>query len=207
MQVLARGDHTQGSNQFSYRLFLTRQTAPYALSTLPYFANGVTKTATTSNTFNYTKTINPRAINVFRFSKNAFEMKRDSSIYATFTPEKLKALGWKNFYNYTNSLPARALSGYFSVSGTFPETVEPSDTFTWEDDLSLHRGKHTLYLGMRAMRGYNYHDPLVVRRMGSYSFNGQFSGSALSDFMLGSPFFFEQQNEQTAHERQTQFAW
>ncbi len=207
LQILARGDHTLKSNQFSYRLFLTRLSAPYALSTLPYFTEGVTKTATTSNTFNYTKTINSRAINLFRFSKNAFEMKRDSSKYATFTPDKLRALGWRNFYNYTNYLPALALSGYFSVSGTFPETVEPSDTFTWEDDLSLHRGKHTLYLGMRAMRSYNYHDPLVVRRMGSYSFNGQFSGSALSDFMLGKPFFFEQQNEQTAHEQQTQLAW
>jgi hypothetical protein len=207
LQILAKADHTMGSNQFSYRLFLTRQSAPYALSNLPYFTEGITKVATTSNTFNYTKTINPSTINVFRFSKNAFEMIRDSSKYATFTQDKLRALGWQNFYNYTNYLPALAVSGYFNVSGTFPETVEPSDTWTWEDDLSLHRGKHTIYLGMRVMRAYNYHDPLVVRRMGSYSFNGQFSGSALSDFMLGRPFFFEQQNEQTAHEQQTQLAF
>jgi hypothetical protein len=208
LQFLGRADHSHGNNQFSYRLFLTRQTAPYALSTLPHFTNGLTKTASTSNTFNYTRTISPRTINVFRFSKNAFELVRDSSKYAVFTPERLRSLGWSpNYYNYTNYLPALSISGYFSVSGTFPETVEPSDTFTWEDDLSLHRGRHTLSLGMRAMRGFNDHDPIVVRRMGSYSFNGQFSGSALSDFMLGMPFFFEQQNEQTAHERQTQLAW
>jgi len=132
---------------------------------------------------------------------------RDSE-YDQYPIEELRALGWsKNYYNYTKYIPAMTLSGFFSLSTENVKLVRASDTLTWEDDLSLHRGNHSFMIGFRAMRAYQNDGAIVVRSMGTYQFNGTFSGSALTDFMLGRPSFFEQQNEQGATVAATSLAW
>ena len=68
-----------------------------------------------------------------------------------------------------------------------------------EDDLSIHRGKHNLSMGVRFMRSYYRVRDNDVREAGIYSFSGQLSGSGLTDFMLGTPASFEQQNQQFAN--------
>ncbi|MEO7650541.1 MAG: TonB-dependent receptor, partial [Bryobacteraceae bacterium] len=80
-----------------------------------------------------------------------------------------------------------------------------SPTWTWEDDLSLHRGKHNVSLGVRVMRTYYRVRDNDVREAGSYTYSGQNTGTGLTDFMLGRPTAFEQQNRQFANIHATYF--
>jgi hypothetical protein len=198
-QVLARVDHTQGLNQFTWRTYITRITSPSAFGNLPYFDNGISFTHTGVHTLTFTRILTPKTINVFRFSYNSWHAGAPDSGPNGFTLNDLRAMGWsQNYYDYTTYFPAMAVSGFFNVSTSLTHIVRGSNTFTWEDDLSLLRGKHTIQAGARVMRANQNDGDAIVRSMGSYTFNGAFTGSALTDFMLGRPSFFEQQNEQFA---------
>jgi len=203
-QVIVRGDHTQGKNLFTWRGYLTRNAGPANFGNLPFWSGAGTSVLRTDiHTFSWTRSLTPSTANVFRFSYNKWRTGTQSD-FTIATPEKLRSLGWSpNFVNGVqpasfNFFPRLDVSGFVDFSTVLPRIIRGSDTFTFEDDFSIVRGRHNLQIGTRMMRAYQDDGAIVVRAMGSYSFSGQFTGSPLTDFMTGLPNFFEQQNEQGA---------
>lgn len=92
-RVLARGDHNQGLNQFTWRSYLSRGTTPLAYGALPSFANGRSMTNTAIHTFSHTRIFTARTINIMRFSYNSWDEGRASE-YDKYPIEELRALGW-----------------------------------------------------------------------------------------------------------------
>ena len=208
-QIMARGDHHTQRDVLTGRSYWTRQTSPSAYGSLPFFSSaGQDLLKTDNHTFSWTRTASPTVVNVARLSYNRWRSGRDSDLKVG-TADRLQQLGWSE--SYANGVQAASqgffprllVSGFFDVSTVLPFIVRGSDTITFENDMSWHKGKHNIQLGGRLMKAYQDDGDIIVRGMGSYSFNGQFSGSGLSDFMLGRPSFFEQQNEQTASVRHT----
>ncbi|MFN7936566.1 MAG: carboxypeptidase regulatory-like domain-containing protein [Bryobacteraceae bacterium] len=200
-RILARGDQNWGSNQLMYRTYIFRSTTPRALGNLPYFADGTSSVNSQIHTVNYTRFISPRTINLFRFSYNAWDELRGNP-HNEFSLDRLRSeFGFSNnFYSPTPYFPVMAVSGFFTVSDPNPVLIRESDTFTFEDDISLYRGKHSIEAGFRGMKRYQ-HDLSDVRRVGSYSYSGALSGYAPADFLLGRPISFEQQNDQFVDNR------
>jgi hypothetical protein len=206
-RILARGDQMWGSNQLSYRTYLFRSTTPRSLGSLPYFADGTSSVNSQIHTVNYTRFLNPQTINLFRFSYNVWDELRGDP-HSEFPLERLRSeFGFSNnFYSPTPHFPVMAVSGFFTVADANPVLIRESDVFTFEDDVSLFRGKHNMELGFRGMKRYQ-HDLSDVRRVGSFSFSGQFSGVAAADFLLGRPISFEQQNDQFVDNRDNYLGW
>jgi hypothetical protein len=196
-QVLVRGDHTMGSDQFMWRSYWSRNSTPASAGSIPYFAGGGTSyTNSAIHSFSYTRILSTNLVNVARFSWNNWHSGQDLG-YDEFELSDLQDLGWsQNYYNHTKYFPELNVSGFFSVSSSRARTETGSNTFTWEDDLTWHVGRHNVSAGFSAKKAYQKDDYAALRSMGAYTYNGTFSGSALTDFMLGRPSAFEQQNEQ-----------
>jgi hypothetical protein len=195
-RVLARGDQNWGSNQVMYRTYIYRSTTPRALGNLPYFADGTSSFNTQLHTAGYTRVFNPRTINQLRFTYNKWNELRGDP-HDEFALDRLRGeFGFsKNFYSPTPHFPVMAVSGYFTVADPNPLLVRESNVFSWEDDVSLYRGKHSIEIGARVVKRYQ-HDDSDVRRVGSFTYSGSYSGIGISDFLLGRPSLFEQQGDQ-----------
>jgi hypothetical protein len=206
-RILARGDQNWGNNQVMYRTYIFRSTTPRALGNLPYFADGTSAFNTQIHTLNYTRFISPRTINLFRFSYNVWDELRGDP-HNEFPLDRLRnEFGFSNnFFSPTPHFPVMAISGFFTVADPNPLLSRESDVFTFEDDVSLFRGKHNIQLGFRGMKRYQ-DDISDVRRVGSYSFSGALSGFAAADFLLGRPISFEQQNDQVGVTRDNYLGW
>jgi len=201
-QFLVRGDHTQDANQFSFRSFVTRLISPEPNGNLPYFADHELFDKSDLHTLTFTRTLNPRAINVFRASYNNRDFGRRPSAgkHDIFTPDKLRALGWTDqYYNKTGHAPLLTVSGFFTFNNTASAFTFLAPTYTFEDDLTLHRGRHNLSIGARVLRTLYYVRDNTVREAGSFTYSGQNTGAGLTDMMLGRPTAFEQQNQQFAN--------
>lgn len=210
-QIIVRADHTEGKNLFSWRSYVTRLKRPANFGNLPFWTDaGETLNKTDVHGFSWTRSFTVNIANMFRFSYNRWRSGNDSDL-TIGTSENLRELGWSD--DFANGVqpasydffPRLDVSGFMDFSTVLPRIVRGSDTFTFEDDVTLVRGKHNIQFGGRLMRAYQDDGAVVVRSMGSYSFNGQFTGSPLTDFLLGRPSFFEQQNEQGARALQTTF--
>jgi hypothetical protein len=97
-----------------------------------------------------------------------------------------------------------SVSGYFSTyCGTCAAAYFNSNTWSFADDLSLIRGRHQVAFGADLIRtqlnaNNNYN------RDGQFTFNGQFTGLALADFMLGLQNSFDQSKVQATANRETE---
>ena len=96
-----------------------------------------------------------------------------------------------NMYSPVNFLNM-GISGYFnSGCGSCAPAHFDQDSYQVADDIDMIRGRHHFAFGGDYVRmGFNYRNNVVAN--GSFSFNGQFSGDALADFMLGLPSIFQQ---------------
>jgi Carboxypeptidase regulatory-like domain/TonB dependent receptor-like, beta-barrel len=95
-----------------------------------------------------------------------------------------------------------SISGYFnSGCGSCAPAVYTDGQGQIADDLDVIRGRHHLSMGVNWIYNQlNYGN--VFLGNGNYSFNGQLSGDALVDFMLGVPSSFQQGNASLANPRQ-----
>jgi hypothetical protein len=132
-----------------------------------------------------THVFGPGLINEIKLSynKNTFGQLTGHS-YKDNIVEKLAILGL-NQNPRDFGVPGISISGYQGLGDSTTYEV-PHQIYQVLDDVSWMRGRHALKFGADIQRQYyNFVETLTPN--GSFSFNGQFSGNALADFLLGYP--------------------
>ncbi len=107
-----------------------------------------------------------------------------------------------NVYSPVPNYLAIGVSGFFGIGcGSCSPAEYTTQTLQFADDLDVIRGRHHLSFG-----GNYIHNNLdyanVYLNNGTWSFNGQGSGDALVDFMLGHASSFTQGNTAATNQRQ-----
>ena len=150
----------------------------------------------------YTRIISARAVNEFRFSYT-----RSAATFAQQPQsENLAAkIGLKNTSTEPREfgVPSVSVSGYSGFGSFSPTIGNITDRFQWADDFTYTRGKHNLKAGIdfRRLR-YKQRSAQDPRGFMQYQANftnpgpGVNGGSALADFLVGTPGFWQVQLEE-----------
>lgn len=191
-QFLVRGDQVfgRGNHQMNGRLFLTRSDQPAGSGNLPAFVRGTQRQDTDLAGLTHTWTLSPTKINVARFGFNGFFS--DPTYGPTIALDELKRFGFApNYHTYTPNWPLINVQGFFQGSIEQIRITRDFGTWTWSNDFSWIRGRHSIQFGSDGMRTVQ-NTMNLSRTNGSFTYNGNFSGLALTDFMLGRPNLFRQ---------------
>jgi len=131
-----------------------------------------------------TQTISPTVVNETAFNYNG------NRILNTPTGNYQKPSGWNvpEYFaeNNQNRLPQVNIAGNYGVwyeAGSWP-WYNSFDSFQVRDDLSITRGSHNLKMGGSFMRTRKNQD-IFGQTQGSFNFNGNATGDAFADFLLG----------------------
>lgn len=206
-QVLARGDQLfgEGKQQINFRLFSTRTANPVGSGNIPIQQNGTGTTNTDLYGLTYVAVLSPNKVNTARVSLNHWYQFNNYEPQPTL--QDLQQLGFSNnYYTYVPGLPTFAVSGYFNSSIDQIYITRDYHTLTWSDDFSWMHGRHNIQIGHDGI-GTFQKDNNLSRTDGSFSFNGNFSGNAIADFLLGKPVQFYQENPAPDHTRQMDFSF
>lgn len=133
--------------------------------------------------------INSQMINVVRYARQ----------WISGTPNATSGIDLKTAgyaFNSTNpqaaGLPNVTITSYFTQGDAQQPFASRSNSVdTISDDFTWTRGRHTLQFGGEARRdgiGLLY----INRPNGAFTFNANFTGYALADFLLGYPYMFQQ---------------
>src|ERR1022692_1497753 len=201
-QLLARGDEILGGgkHQINFRVFSTRTANPVGSGTIPIQQNGKGTTNTDLYGLTYVALVSPTKVNTFHISLNHWYQFNDYSPKPTL--QDLQQLGFSsNYYTYVAGLPTFAVSGFFQSSIDQIYITRDYHTLAWSDDFSWLHGKHNIQIGHDGIKTYQT-DNNLSRTDGSFSFNGTLSGNAVSDFLIGRPVQFYQENPAPDHTRQ-----
>lgn len=206
-QMLLRGDQTIGSGnqQVSGRMFTTRKSGPTGHGNLPAFQQGTVVLDTDLYGVTHTANISPNKINTARFTFNGYYTNAD------YRPQielaDLKKLGFSdNYYTYTPDFPLFNVTGFFQASIEQIKISRDYNTLAWSDDFFWIRGRNSIQMGTDGIRTYQQ-DANLSRTNGSFTFNGNFSNAALTDFMLGRPSAFRQGSPAPDNVRGLHLAW
>jgi hypothetical protein len=129
----------------------------------------------------------PTIVNEFRFGYN-----RGKTFLVS---QGAEGTNYAAQFGYTNTsanpfdfgVPQAGISGFTTI-GSFPESIGAIDQdFQFVDNLSIMRGDHDLKAGINVIRE-RFFQITDFSGIPSFSFTGQFSGSALGDMLLGIPF-------------------
>jgi hypothetical protein len=131
-------------------------------------------------------TINPTTTNVFTdgFSRNqinTYPTGAAASRSGINIPEVLPG-------NLFNAPPDITISGYSNI-GVGAPNPNANNVFEWKDDLSHVLGSHTLQAGVDILRIQKF-DRGAVNTQGAFTFNGNFTGNAAADFLLGDAYSY-----------------
>jgi Carboxypeptidase regulatory-like domain/TonB dependent receptor len=146
--------------------------------------------------FGDTLTLNPSTLLTSRISYSRSKVKR----YTPSSVPTLTELG----ANVTSSIPNYlnlSVSGAFAViCNNCSPSLFASNNYQLNEDFTMLRGRHEIALGgsWLQLRQTGYGN---FQRNGTFSFNGQITGAALADFMLGFLSSTLQSNGQVLQER------
>ena len=107
-----------------------------------------------------------------------------------------------NIYSPVKNDMQLAVSGHFREGGTNSLSTFDDNSTQFAEDLDIIRGRHHISLGAEIIRPQQ-NVKSVFLSDGSFSFNGQFSGDALLDLMLGLPNDFSQSGANRLDNRKT----
>ncbi len=147
----------------------------------------------TSNTFplysgvlDYTHTFGPRVVNEVRAGTSYYPAEANTVSGGSSATAGLIA------GQPTSYLPALSFSGS-PVGGAFGTVDAPEifhqTTIQFDDTVILSRGKHTTHAGFQFLRYRNNYVPATSNdgAAGDIGFTGNYTGNAVSDFLLGLP--------------------
>jgi hypothetical protein len=131
-------------------------------------------------------TINPSTTNVFTagFSRNqiiTYPTGAAASRGGINIPEALPG-------NLFHAPPDITITGFSNI-GVGSPNPNFNNLFEWKDDLTHIAGKHTIQAGFDILRLQKF-DYGAVNTQGAFTFNGNFTGNAAADFLLGDAFSY-----------------
>jgi Carboxypeptidase regulatory-like domain/TonB dependent receptor len=131
---------------------------------------------------NYTRTINTHLVNLATFGWTN-EVDHFYSQHTSFDPSTIIP-GLTEQYPGLGGLPSVTITGFTGISdsinaGDVIPTDHFSDTLTWDHN------HHTIAAGFSYLRYQFYDYGNGSPSHGSFNFNGQYSGNAFADFLLG----------------------
>ncbi len=202
-QLVGRSDW-QVNNKHSIfgRYFTTAYQHP------PYYTNNLLTMSTDASVglsdrvqtavFGHTFTISPDTISAFRMGFSRTSVIRYTPD-AVPTPSQLGS-------NVTQGVPGYI---FLNVTNYFLPVCQNCSPGPWvstnyqiSEEVSMVRGIHQLALGVNAMNS-RLNSFSNFQRNGNFTFNGQVTGNALADFLIGKPSSFTQNNGQIGDERLT----
>ena len=155
---------------------------------LPY--NGTNSYSHATNVSGqYTHTFSPSLLNIFTFGyANTNTL---AGPYPLAKSNVIGNFGLNNLSPQPDSYgpPNTSISGFgtFGTASFYPEGSTDINRQI-EDQVALVKGKHSLKFGTD-IRLYRWNDLGYATENGEYQFNGQYTGNAMGDFLLGLPNF------------------
>lgn len=153
----------------------------------------------------WTSTLTPNMVNELSYSYQ----KQPLNLNPTGTHLRPAGLSVAKLFNNdaNNYIPDINISG--GIGASYNNGWQPwfnvSNTHFIDDNLSVHRGKHTLAFGGTYMY-FQKQQELFGNPNGSFTFNGTSTGLGFADFMLGDAYSYLEQSAQTAPNYITQSA-
>jgi hypothetical protein len=192
-EFIGRADWVRSSKQTLYgRFYLMNWTNPPVLNA----GNLLTTTSpgnferTQSATIGDTYTFGPNTLNSFHVSFNRVRDNRGPTDF----PINWTDLGSQIYSAVPNFLLISSMTGGFT---TYCGTCAPGhfnmNSYQVADDVDLVRGRHQLAFGFNLIRVQN-NTTSGFDENGAPTFNGQFTGLGMADFMLGYMSDFQQTN-------------
>ena len=137
-----------------------------------------------------TWTLNPATVNVFTFgySRNAITQVPVVSA-VTRAGLSIPEVFPGNFYD---SIPNVTLTGYGNI-GVGGLTNNVNNVYEWRDDLNHIRGNHSLKFGFDFLRLQKF-SFAQNNSEGTFNFNGNVTGNAVADLLLGNAFNYTEQS-------------
>lgn len=186
-QLMGRIDHNLNSQQRLFGRVFHDTNGQVNTGGLPIIRNFIDYT-TVNAAVNHAHTIGPRLVNSvqFTFSQTRFDvgaLPLPGDVSHQSLGVKINRSGEHPFGDPLGPLLGISVSDYFS---TGQESVQPRNRFTYhlKQDLAYSRSGHVLKLGgeYRWTRKFRVQATAID---GTFDFNGQESGDAFADFLLG----------------------
>ncbi|HEU0138115.1 MAG TPA: TonB-dependent receptor [Bryobacteraceae bacterium] len=195
-QVFARGDHNIGSND---KLFARVAVFNYNFPTIPinYFSTIDSRITARNAVLSHTHIFSPTVINEARlgFNRN-WILRKNPRTNTNFDPESVGLQGIRAGAGAGQSRPLSpletgyvpmAISGYLTMGdGDLLPDFNVSETWQIVDSITWTRGVHTFKAGIDFRRLRMDRAGANVPR-GQFQFNGQVTGNAVADFLIGFP--------------------
>ena len=167
-------------------------------NTMPILMGGATRSPFRAAALSWRQRIGAQVVNEVRVGFNRIEARIDGGVDVGGIGRLAEQVGIRGANARVGGLPAIALGGAATVGGT-TKVVQSSDnhTFQYQDDVTWHRGDHTVKTGLQILR---YEQDVYFSgnngQLGVIEFNGQYTrdlndprslGSPIADFFLGYP--------------------
>ncbi len=186
-QTVDRVDQNIGSNA---RLFFRYQRQVQAIANgnaIPFNAAQIPSTAQ-NFTVGYTQTISPTLINDFRIGRQSLATDSVNYFYFSGIQGAGTKLGIPGFDSDTKSAnpgtPEFNVSGFTGWGNSGTNWFQKDSTLQASEQLSWLKGNHGIVAGVEFRKLYTSRSAANSPR-GVFNFNGQFSGYAPADFVLG----------------------
>ncbi len=143
---------------------------------------------TWSGVFSWNHTINPSAVNEFRFGATFHVNPYQSDVVGSdlikqFGIQGITTVGVHNAPDFDiNGVSSADLDSAGDALHNNPQT-----DYEWTDNLSWTKGKHLMKFGFDAVRDQINGGNIASNVYGQYSFSGIYSGLGYADFLLGIP--------------------
>ena len=179
-QITYRVDHTlSDKDRFMFRHYTMWADRFTASGRLPGFGN-VQKFDMRQLTLAETHVFSPRLVNEARFSYYNFPSSSTDQQRIDATSVGIRPLNSDRL-----GLPGILVTGFLSYGYTGNDWKDQISAFAWTDTLTWVKGRHTAKWGAEIR--YGQEQSFGVPFQGRFTFNGQYTGNALADFLLGAP--------------------
>ena len=185
-------------------------------SPLPDIFPNSTQTPATNIVAKGTYILNPRMLNEFQFdyATNAISSNLASgarglrSNFPGFKTGEIYPNG--PAHNVLNLIPNLSISGIDTASSSFAPFFNENPSFTYQDNFAWTIGRHDLKFGALYSREHKNESSGGGNTPGTYTFNGNVTGNAFADFLLGRTAnggYSEDQTDVTVHVYYPAFEW
>jgi hypothetical protein len=153
---------------------------PYSGSETPVHSRNVS--------VGWTHVFSPRMVNVARFGLDHVFVAAGAPYNSANNPDFGAILGLENLRSPAacNSLTSVSVTGLTAFGGATSCEVPTNNNPIYSDNLSYQVGRHYLTMGGELIQ-FRENDIVSFDANGNLSFNGQFSGNGIADFILGYP--------------------